>query len=186
MSIFFSADWHLGHKNIIKHQGRPFADTHEMHQAIVERHNAVVGPEDDFYFVGDLTLGNPNSARAIVQRMNGRKHWVLGNHDKKPVVRKLADLFQTIDTRLVFAVPDPDASRGRQVIVLDHFAGRTWDCKFHGSWQLYGHSHGMLPDIPTDLAFDVGVDCWNFTPISYEQVKARMAEKTWTPPKSRR
>lgn len=45
-------------------------------------------------------------------------------------------------------------------------------------------THGRLPDDPGSLSFDVGVDCAEpfGTPFSYEQVKARMATKTWTPP----
>lgn len=47
---------------------------------------------------------------------------------------------------------------------------------------LYGHSHGTLPDDEAALSFDVGVDCHNFYPVSYEEVKAVMARKKWTPP----
>jgi calcineurin-like phosphoesterase family protein len=43
---------------------------------------------------------------------------------------------------------------------------------------LYGHSHGNLEDLATDLSLDVGVDCWNFAPVSYEEIKKKMSEKT--------
>jgi hypothetical protein len=51
-----------------------------------------------------------------------------------------------------------------------------------GVWQLYGHSHGTLSDDEMALSFDVGVDCHNFYPISYEEVKEIMKQKKWTPP----
>jgi hypothetical protein len=35
----------------------------------------------------------------------------------------------------------------------------------------------MLPEIDNMLSFDVGVDCWNFTPVSIEQVAAKMKTK---------
>jgi calcineurin-like phosphoesterase family protein len=44
-----------------------------------------------------------------------------------------------------------------------------------------GHSHGTLPDLETSRSFDVGVDCWDFYPVSYEEVAAKMASKGFEP-----
>ena len=41
---------------------------------------------------------------------------------------------------------------------------------------LYGHSHGMLPEDHT-RTIDVGVDVWDFYPVSIEEVKAKMVRK---------
>jgi len=49
------------------------------------------------------------------------------------------------------------------------------------SWHLYGHSHGQLQDDPNLLSFDVGVDSWNYAPLSYEQAKEVMANKNQQP-----
>ena len=43
MSIWFTADEHYGHENIIRHCNRPFADAAEMERELVRRHNALVG-----------------------------------------------------------------------------------------------------------------------------------------------
>jgi calcineurin-like phosphoesterase family protein len=51
---------------------------------------------------------------------------------------------------------------------------------------LYGHSHGDLADDETSLSFDIGVDCHDFYPLSYEEVKAIMAKKKWVAPFPRR
>jgi calcineurin-like phosphoesterase family protein len=45
----------------------------------------------------------------------------------------------------------------------------------HGAWHLYGHSHGALP--PYGKSFDVGVDCWNYKPVSFEQVQEKMNQQ---------
>lgn len=50
-----------------------------------------------------------------------------------------------------------------------------------GSWHLYGHSHGNLPDDPNSLSFDVGVDTNNFKPYSLKDVERIMAGKTFKP-----
>jgi hypothetical protein len=51
---------------------------------------------------------------------------------------------------------------------------RTWSKSFQGAWQLYGHSHGHLPDDPELLAIDVGVDCFDFTPVNFDKVSIIM------------
>ena len=80
------------------------------------------------------------------------------------------------------AVKDPDAlPHGKRKIVLLHYAMRVWNRSHHGSWHLYGHSHGSLPDDPNSLSFDVGVDCWGYAPISYQEVKSVMSGKTFAP-----
>ncbi len=59
---------------------------------------------------------------------------------------------------------------------------KVWRSSFRGTWHLYGHSHGHLPDDIHSLSFDVGVDCHDFYPLSYEEVKNRMKQKQWTSP----
>ena len=60
-----------------------------------------------------------------------------------------------------------------QVIVLCHYSMQVWDRSNHGSWHLFGHSHGKLKGI--GLSFDVGVDCTEFTPLSLESVDSKMS-----------
>ena len=81
---FFSSDWHLYHQNIIKYVSRPFKTTRDMNESIIQRHNNVVGKEDEFWMLGDLCVASPEyvgKISKIVNKMNGRKHIVLGNHD---------------------------------------------------------------------------------------------------------
>jgi hypothetical protein len=66
-------------------------------------------------------------------------------------------------------------------IILAHYAFRVWDRSHHGSWNLYGHSHGTLPDDPHARAIDVGIDCHNYYPIEFDQVKEIMDKKLWQP-----
>jgi len=184
VSLFFTGDQHWGHRNIILHTNRPFDDAHEMNKAMVEAWNAVVQPEDTVYHLGDIVWGSPNPMSKILDRLHGTIHLVLGNHDKTAQHRKCRGRFASITPLLEITIPDAEAPRGERVIVLCHYAMRVWNCSHWGSWQLYGHSHGKLPDLPDRLQMDVGVDTSEpfGTPYSYEQVKARMALKTWTPP----
>jgi hypothetical protein len=47
----------------------------------------------------------------------------------------------------------------------------------HGAWHLYGHSHGNLPDTPTSLSMDVGVDTHDFQPWHFDEINLLMTEK---------
>ena len=60
---------------------------------------------------------------------------------------------------------------------LSHFASRVWDKSHHGSWNLYGHSHGTLseygPESNTDKykAMDVGIDTHpEFRPYHFDEI----------------
>lgn len=89
---FLISDTHFGHANIIRYSHRPFANTAEMDEAMIDNWNAVVRPEDHVYHLGDVTMergskGGPQ-ARALIRlirRLNGHKRLIMGNHDHFPV-----------------------------------------------------------------------------------------------------
>jgi calcineurin-like phosphoesterase family protein len=56
--VFFTSDTHFGHANIIKYCGRPFASVEEMNRELIARWNAVVGPRDTVYHLGDRAWEN--------------------------------------------------------------------------------------------------------------------------------
>ena len=56
-----------------------------------------------------------------------------------------------------------------QKIFLSHYAHRTWNHSFYGGWMLFGHSHNTMPDY--GLSTDVGVDKWNYKPVSFDELK---------------
>lgn len=188
MSYWFSADLHFDHKNVITYANRPFRnaagdpDVDLMNETLVERWNARVTPGDIIYLIGDFFLGK-DKRRAVefIERLQGQKFLVFGNHDK--VLRKNPDFLKHFIWAKDFAeivIPDPEAGGG-QVITLCHYAMKVWNKSHHGSWQLYGHSHGSLQDDPHRRQLDVGVDCWDYAPVSYEQIKERIKGKQWKP-----
>ena len=56
MTVWFTSDLHLGHENIIEHQGRPFRDAEHMAQALIANINSVVLQRDTLYILGDFTM----------------------------------------------------------------------------------------------------------------------------------
>jgi len=86
--IFFIADMHLGHANIIKHCDRPFSSVEEMDEHLISAWNKSVRPNDSVYILGDLIFRSTASPDSYLSRLRGKKHLILGNHDKD-WIRKL-------------------------------------------------------------------------------------------------
>ena len=102
MRYWTSADYHLGHGNIIKYSNRPFSTPFEMNEAIIAKHNERVKPEDTFFFLGDFCFkhsleddaiagGRPTKADEWLSRLNGHKIMIRGNHDNNNSLKTIID-----------------------------------------------------------------------------------------------
>jgi calcineurin-like phosphoesterase family protein len=183
-TIFFTSDHHFGHKNIIEFSKRPFASVEEMNETMITRWNEKVGKDDTVYHLGDFALMSSGKTRQLIGRLNGKIHLITGNHESSAL--DCANEFTWVKDYHELTVPDPDGYKGERFLVLFHYAMRVWNASHYGSWHLYGHSHGDLAYDETSLSFDIGVDCHDFYPLSYEEVKAIMAKKKWVAPFPRR
>ena len=65
INTWFTADFHLGHQNIIRYCNRPFHSTSEMDEAILGNLNSLVRQDDVLYFLGDFCMGGPDQARRL-------------------------------------------------------------------------------------------------------------------------
>jgi calcineurin-like phosphoesterase family protein len=167
--IWFTADFHLGHRNIIRYCGRPFRDVGEMDSAILDRLNAAAKERDILYFLGDFCLGGAKNAERYLDGVRcTRIFFVKGNHDR--TMRKLQH-------RFIWLGDLAEVTVRQQRIVLCHYAMRTWNQASRGSWHLYGHSHGRLPEDTDSLTMDVGVDFHDFRPWHFDEIAARMRER---------
>ena len=80
--IYFSSDWHLHHKNVIKYDNRPFKTVTDMNETIIVNHNNIVTNSDDFYFLGDFSFNIENMENHL-SRLNGNLFFIKGNHDRE-------------------------------------------------------------------------------------------------------
>lgn len=173
--LFFTSDTHYGHQNIIRFCNRPFGSLDEMNETMIERWNSRVKHGDVVYHIGDfaLRLGVPE-VEAIVRRLNGEVHLVLGNHDlKNKSVLRARGFAEKVDYK--------ELKIDDLKIVMCHYPFMTWNKSHHGSWDLHGHCHGSLPRDMKARRLDVGVDCWNFAPISFEEVRSEMDKVKFEP-----
>ena len=174
--IWFTADLHHGHPKIVEICNRPVSIEKKLLDGIPEKErniknknyawllsqameewlvkdviNPFVGKKDSIYFLGDLSLAKRNLAERFIDRLNGNKFLILGNHDKNI---KNCTRFSQVTQRKNFTF----SRFGLNLhIVLDHFPLASWDRKVHGSWHLYGHVHGRLK-FPEMTVLDVGID----------------------------
>lgn len=181
--IYFTSDTHWYHKNIIQYCNRPVQSVEEMNELLIQKWNDRIRPSDEVYHLGDFAFCNRTRAEEIFTRLHGIKFLIRGNHDGKQVdhlawewirdyyVLKVSDVYETNDDKF---------ASYHQPIVLSHFPMISWDGMVHGSWHLHGHCHGTLKDTGA-LRLDAGVDVWNMGPVSYDEIKAKMALRTVVP-----
>jgi len=161
MTTWFTADWHMGHHNIIKYANRhPFSDVFVMGEKILTYYNQRVSDNDRVFFLGDLAF-NPLIAEHTLKHMKGKIHFIMGNHDYRSR-KEIEKHCKSVNNLLTIEIEG-------QKIVLCHYAMRVWDQSHHGSWQLYAHSHGKLP--PQERQWDVGVDNNNYSPVSFDKIR---------------
>lgn len=131
--IFYIADTHFGHGNIITYDNRPFTDTEDMTEAIIENWNSVVKNDDDVYVVGDMFWKLTwDEADAIAVQLNGLIHCIKGNHDETNVFPEDAE--QEFGYKEII-------DEGRHV-VLCHYPIMFYNNMVNPNWyHLYGHVH---------------------------------------------
>lgn len=162
MTIWFTADHHFNHANIIKYCNRPFSNVEEMNEELIIRWNGRVDTNDIVYHLGDFGFGEISK---IVCRLHGAIHLIPGSHDRIAPNVRLIDGLEILPK--IWSTKNE-----RQLIVMCHYSMRTWEKSHYNSWHLFAHAHGRL--IPWGKSFDCGVDTHNFYPYSFEEVKEIM------------
>ena len=80
VKYFFTSDTHFGDDRF-DIMMRPFKNLDKMHQMIIEHWNSIVGEEDIIFHLGDVCYKEAQNYIYLMNRLNGKKHLVLGNHD---------------------------------------------------------------------------------------------------------
>lgn len=162
--LFFTSDPHFFHERIIEHCARPWKDAQEMGEALIRNWNAVVPRNGDVFVLGDMfwKRGDIEKCVRVMERLNGRKWLVAGNHD----------LFAR-DDYLEMGFEDArdylELGLGWQHVVCSHYPILEWNGFYHGSWHLHGHVHGRGSHFSFRV-MDVGVDANNYMPVPWRDV----------------
>ena len=165
MSIFFTSDLHLDHAKVIEYCNRPFADVNEMNEALIANWNERVGPEDVVYLLGDFALTSRAKLEEFRRRLTGKIHIVRGNHDRGP--KALAECgFNAISKEFEGFTHDT----GGAYLYMRHFPNPDWSSPYTPAYHLHGHVHTQYKRRGNRI--NVGVDVWDFRPVTLEELLA--------------
>ena len=168
--LFFTADTHFGHAEVIRLCCRPFETLEEMDERMIKNWNERVEPTDSVYVLGDMFF-RCEDPEAILRRLHGRKHLISGNHD--------SDWMQKADVLKYFASAElmAEISDGTRAMTVCHYPLMTW--KHHArSYMVHGHIHEntateFWPYIKgNERILNAGVDVNGFRPVTFDEMLA--------------
>ena len=179
-NIFLIADTHFGHKGVcefLNEDGsklRPFENSDEMDEILVQNWNSVVKPSDKVYHLGDVVINR--KALPTLKRLNGEKVLIKGNHD----------IFRIEEYLEYFK--DVRGTHKLDSYILSHIPIHPHSIARWASGNIHGHLHSNVVEVavgtevlvglgnqdiyaPDDRYICVSVEQINYTPISYEVLK---------------
>lgn len=163
---FFTSDLHFNHPNIIRYCERPFKDVGEQDAYLIHKINETCSYNDVLYHIGDFMMfgGGKTKKRTYeyyADQINCEIIHVKGNHDFDEVP---SDIYEAIiETRTaegvqkVYLTHNPDHIRPIDGIIVN----------------LTGHVHekNRIFNCNGQYTLNVGVDVWNYQPISFEDIE---------------
>lgn len=169
--IWFTSDTHFGHDKSFICEPRGFSTADEMNEAIIERWNKLVKPNDIVYHLGDVFLNNNEIGVECFKRLNGQIFMIWGNHDtdvKKNLLARECNILGGWYSYLI--------KYGKLSLYLSHYPSITanYDEKHFNQHviNLHGHTHQQKNFLYVDNPFmyHVGMDSHNCTPIHIDEI----------------
>tara|TARA_B110000967_G_C18609046_1_gene423022 strand:- start:21 stop:527 length:507 start_codon:yes stop_codon:yes gene_type:complete len=164
MSIVrFIADPHLSHLNMALKRGFKNIEKHDEH--FITQWNSVVSKRDTTYILGDVTM-EKSSPYHLLDRLNGIKHVVMGNHERRQDVRKLLEHVDSVSGVVSY-----------KGLILTHCPIHPMDLdSFRYHKNIHGHIHKkqvmleMWTNIPDNRYICVSCERVDFTPKTLEEL----------------
>jgi calcineurin-like phosphoesterase family protein len=121
------ADLHLSHQNMATRRGFSTIEEHDEH--IIEKWNSVVHKRDVTYILGDVTM-EKSAPYHLLDRLNGLKHVVMGNHDRRQDVRKLLEHVESVAGMVQY-----------KGVILTHAPIHPRELEYRFPVNIHGHIH---------------------------------------------
>lgn len=163
MKTFLISDTHFGHANILsfmRDDGTPlrggFTDINHHDEFLIQNWNKVVGVNDKVYHLGDVGFKNFAKVKATMDRLNGVKVLIKGNHDNF----KLSQYAQVFKDVRAYHVLDK--------FLLSHIPVHTCSVE---RWK--GNLHGHLHDktVGDSRYINLSVEQTLFSPVDFESLR---------------
>lgn len=182
MHRFITSDIHFSHKNIINfcplsrgyydgyYRYVPYPNIHHMNEDIIQKWNQDVPARNSVvYIIGDVSFASMEETVSIMNRLNGEKILIKGNHDESYLKNSdFRGLFKSIHD-------DLEIHAAGVRVHLYHFPIWEWHHIHKGAIHFHGHLHGGYHGIPGRIK-DVGMDgnkmrVYNLDKLSQEMLQ---------------
>jgi len=163
--VFFSSDFHLGHRAIPKYRTR-FKDAKEHDEYILQKMEAL-GKRDILYVIGDFLFDGPHYEEYIqrIRKMKCRVKLVMGNHDSLELYKEINQKPQSPEGSIEIQLPLFSYKNhwiGHAPIIASELRGRKG--------QIHGHMH--LETLADRRYFNVNLDVNDYEFVPFEDIKA--------------
>lgn len=171
--IFFTSDTHFCHQPAFLWEPRGFTNVEEMNEAIIERWNNTVKPNDIVYHLGDTMLNDNEKGIECFKRLNGQIFLIYGNHD---TTNRIDTLYEVCRHKMLGGWYAYVIKHEKISIYLSHYPTLTanYDDKHFSQHviNLHGHTHQRTNwlDPKNPFMYHVGVDSHNCTPIHIDTI----------------
>ena len=169
--VYFIADTHFFHENIIKLANRPFSSVEKMNQKLIENWNRKIKGNDTVYILGDMFFRCKESENIenILSQLNGKKHLIIGNHDSSWMDKV------NLNKHFVEVTDFKVTTNGEYAVTLCHYPLLTWKHESK-SYMIHGHIHANTTDdffpliCKRERVLNAGIDINNFEPCTLEEL----------------
>ena len=146
---YYISDCHFFHENLLrKMDQRPFESVEAMNEHMIEKWNGKVRKNDDIVILGDLSFGYGEQTNSLLDRLNGRKFLITGNHDRRYLDDKAFDPGKFVWIKDYAVLRDSG-----KTVVLCHYPIMCYDGQYRKDengeprrYMLYGHVHNTMDE----------------------------------------
>ena len=121
--------------NILRFDQRPFVTVEEMEQVLISNWNSAVTNQDTVYILGDFCWGKEPDWIKILDKLNGNKVLIRGNHDLKNMSANLKSKFADIKDY-------KEIDDNGRIVIMCHYPILAYKHSFDpNTFMLFGHVH---------------------------------------------
>lgn len=165
--IWFTSDLHFCHDREFIYKPRGFSSVEEMNEAIIKNFNSLINEEDDLWILGDLMLMDNNKGIEYINKLNGKLHIILGNHDgdSRIAIYKQIEKIQDIQYAHLLKYK-------KYQFYLSHYPTLmgNYDLQMSKTWCLHGHTHSTDKFGECDKNYNIALDAHDCFPIEIENI----------------
>ncbi len=174
--VYFTSDLHLGHSKVLPIRPMFHGDIEAHDEYLINMFNQRVRNKDEVYILGDLCFRSTKPVEYYLERLHGRKHLIVGNHDISWMedVDDLSKWFETVDNLRVI-------KHEKKRLTLCHYPLLEWSGsrypEAHTSFLIHGHLHnsrdrnsyGVIKEF-LPHALNCGVDVNGYMPVTFDEL----------------